>query len=120
MNAAWHLENSFAKGVMGGRERLYAWGRKFSYPRVPSGLRTTVDDPMKVTREIKKVATFFGASLVGVCELDRRWLYSYLYFTYGEGGEHIEKITVRIVLTVSGFARSISRLAGCTVRPDGE
>ncbi len=47
MNAAWHLENSFAKGVMGGREGLYAWDRKFSYPRVPSGLRITVDDPMK-------------------------------------------------------------------------
>lgn len=96
VNAAWRLENSFAKGVMGSGVGLYAWDweGKFSYPRVPSGLRITVDDPMKVTREIKKVAAFFGASLVGVCELDRRWLYSYAYFIYGEGGKHIEEIKI--------------------------
>lgn len=83
-NAAWHLEDNF-----GGRETgrnldgmsLYDWDwdGRFSSPNVPSGLRIKVDDPIKITREVKKVATFFGASLVGVCELDRRWVYSYAY-----------------------------------------
>jgi len=96
VNASWHLENSFAKGVRGGREGLYAWDweGKFCYPLVPPGLRITVDDPQKITTEVKKVATFLGASLVGVCELDRRWLYSYAYFMYGEGGEPVEKIEI--------------------------
>lgn len=96
VNAAWHLEHSFAKGVDGGKMGLYAWEWHgfASTPRVPSGLRITVDDPMKVTREIKKVATLFGASLVGICELDRRWLYSYAYFTYGEDSEPVEKIEI--------------------------
>ena len=81
VNAAWHLENAFARGVLGGRMGLYAWDwdGKFDYPLVPPGLKITVDDPVEVTRNIKQVATFFGASLVGVCELDRRWLYSPAY-----------------------------------------
>ena len=96
VNAAWYLENGFARGVRGGQEGLYAWDwdGKFSFPRVPSGLRITVDDPMQVTRQIKRVATFFGASLVGVCELDRRWLYSYAYLMYGDGREPIRKIEI--------------------------
>jgi hypothetical protein len=32
----------------------------------------------EVSRKVKAVARFFGASLVGICELDRRWLYSYV------------------------------------------
>ena len=84
VNAAWHLEDNY-----GGRDTgrnldgmsLYDWDwdGQFSYPNVPPGLKITVDDPMETTREIKKVAMFFGASLVGVCEVDRRWIYSYAY-----------------------------------------
>lgn len=93
VNAAWHLENGFAPN---GRKGLYAWDwdKNFSYPSVPSGLRITVDDPMTVTKEIKKVAIFFGASLVGICELDRRWLYSHAHSKYGEAGKSIEKIEI--------------------------
>ena len=81
VNAAWRLENTFSQGILGGRMGLYAWdwNGKFDYPLVPSGLKIKCDDPVEVTRNIKKVATFFGASLVGVCEFDRRWLYSSAY-----------------------------------------
>lgn len=96
VNAAWHLESNFAGGIRSGRKGLYAWDwdGKFTYPLVPSGLRITVDDPMKITRGIKKVARFFGASLVGVCELDKRWLYSHAYSPYIEGDKPIEKIEI--------------------------
>ncbi|MHA1771519.1 MAG: reductive dehalogenase [Candidatus Thorarchaeota archaeon] len=33
-------------------------------------------DPEALTRMIKRTARFFGASLVGISELDRRWLYT--------------------------------------------
>ena len=84
VNAAWHLEDNFGERDTGrnlGGMSLYDWDwdGQFSYPNVPPGLKITVDDPVKVTRDLKKVATFFGASLVGICELDRRWVYSYAY-----------------------------------------
>jgi reductive dehalogenase len=81
VNAAWHLENTFAQGVAGGRMGMYAWEWEqiFEFPLVPSGLKIDVTDPREVTRDIKKAAAFFGASLVGVCRLDRCWVYSSAY-----------------------------------------
>jgi len=45
----------------------------------PGGVKIDVSDPQTITRNIKKVATYFGADLVGVCRLDRRWVYSHTY-----------------------------------------
>ena len=46
---------------------------------MPEGVRLNVDDPAKITRHIKKIATYFGASKVGICKLDRRWVYSHTF-----------------------------------------
>ncbi len=35
-----------------------------------------IDDPAKMAAEIKRVATFFGADLCGITDLDERWIYS--------------------------------------------
>jgi len=35
-----------------------------------------VDDPDAMAQEIKRVATFFGADLCGITDLDERWLYA--------------------------------------------
>jgi len=79
-DAAWHLERDFAQGNKGGKQGLFAWEtNEFSLYKRPVGVKLPVDDPAKMTRNVKRVATFFGASLVGVCELDRRWLYSHYY-----------------------------------------
>jgi reductive dehalogenase len=43
----------------------------------PEGQKTAVSDPEKATQMIKKAALWFGADLVGICKLDRRWLYSH-------------------------------------------
>jgi len=43
---------------------------------VPEGAHTDTSDPARLTMMIKKAAGWFGADLVGVCELDRRWLYA--------------------------------------------
>ncbi len=81
MNAAWHLENTFAQGVAGGKMGMYAWewSHVFEYPPVPAGLKINTENPAEVTHNLKKTATFFGAALVGVCKLERRWLYSSVF-----------------------------------------
>jgi len=92
VNASWQLERAFAQGVRGGRKGMYAWDwdGDFAFPRAPSGLKISGADPVAITRHIKMVATFFGASLVGICELDRRWLYSAAYLITPEGGKVAE------------------------------
>ena len=41
--------------------------------------KINISDPEVLTRDIKKVATYFGADVVGICRLDRRWVYSHTY-----------------------------------------
>jgi len=78
--AGWYAEQAFAMGNLGGRRGLYSWESPkifYSDYRPPTDVKLEVDDPAKTSRIIKKVARFYGASLVGICELDRRWLYSH-------------------------------------------
>jgi len=93
VNASWRIENEFAQGVMGGRMGLYEWDwdGQYRFPRVPAGIRLEISDPAAITRDVKKAAVFLGASLVGICKLDRRWLYSPAFLITEEGGksEHI-------------------------------
>lgn len=65
-----------------------AWAESFSWERLgrphgPSLMgekwlkeRYIVDDPAEMTRRMKRAARLYGASLVGVAKLDRRWLYA--------------------------------------------
>jgi len=91
--AGWYAEQAFAMGNLGGDRGLYSWeSPKIFYSdfRLPTDVKLTVDDPLKMTRAIKKVAKLYGASLVGVCELDRRWLYSHRLWAPGMKYEPIE------------------------------
>lgn len=42
----------------------------------PEGMKIDTSNPEKITRDIKKVALYSGASSVGICKLDRRWVNS--------------------------------------------
>jgi epoxyqueuosine reductase len=52
--------------------------------RTPSGTvgidwtknKHNIESPAEMSRIVKRAARLFGASLVGVCKLDRRWLYA--------------------------------------------
>lgn len=35
-----------------------------------------IEDPSKMSAEVKRIATFFGADLCGITDLDERWLYA--------------------------------------------
>jgi len=80
-NATWDLERDFGMGNRGGRQLLLDWNRppKGEFAP-PPGLRIDTDDPLKITRDLKNVAKFVGASAVGICELDNRWTYSHAYY----------------------------------------
>jgi len=61
---------------------LYGWDDPLNPEPYPAS------DPVEMSERIKRVARFYGADLVGICELDRRWVYSH-YFdretgAYGE------------------------------------
>lgn len=45
--------------------------QKPALPKIPC------TDPAELTREIKKTAGLYGASLVGICELNHDWVYSH-------------------------------------------
>ena len=45
--------------------------------RPPEGVKINTDNPAKTTQIIKKAARYFGADIVGVCKLERRWVYSH-------------------------------------------
>lgn len=56
----------------------------------PEGMKVDVSDPRTITDKIKKVALWSGADLVGICRLDRRWVYSHTYTKQpytGPGGQ---------------------------------
>lgn len=74
-DAAWYLEDQIAMGNAGSnQDGLYSWGEldlaKREIPKVELS-------PKEATRVIKKTARFFGASLVGIAELNPLWLYSH-------------------------------------------
>ena len=46
-------------------------------PAVPERAEPLLLDPLNSTERIKKYATHLGAELVGVCKIDKRWMYSH-------------------------------------------
>lgn len=79
-DAAWFLELRYGHGIETHGRDLLEWDREpIGISRLPSGLKLTISNPREITRNVKKVARFFGASLAGICELDQRWVYSHCY-----------------------------------------
>ena len=80
---SWYLERWWGFGNITGNEGLYEWFPDQSEialrDRIPPGQKWEVSDPKEMTRIIKKAAIYMGASAVGICRLDRRWIYSLYY-----------------------------------------
>ena len=79
-HAAWYLPLEYTGGNYIGNRGLYSWKTKlwgiYGKPKV---YPLEIDDPSKMSKAIKRIARLLGASLVGICKLDRRWLYSHKY-----------------------------------------
>ena len=80
-NAAWHVCNVFREQKEGRREGFHdhftthdeGWHEPFAF-----------ESPQQATDDIRKVAAFAGADLVGICAYDERWMYDGIYDTKGK------------------------------------
>ena len=88
VNASWYVEDHLAMGIFGSNlEGLYSWESLIpDMEEVGLAKRIDLSSPAEATKKVKRAARFFGASLVGVCELDERWLYSQVVNT--KTGDH--------------------------------
>lgn len=74
-NASWLISDVISErnADQGEREGFQA---PIRYDRPVAPEQVAVDDPEKMAAEVKRIASFFGADLCGITELDDRWLYA--------------------------------------------
>ncbi|MBW2062491.1 MAG: reductive dehalogenase [Deltaproteobacteria bacterium] len=78
-NAAWSIEQGYAKGVSGGQFLMFDWNNDYvirGMARIDRDTPFDASDPAHNSRVIKKAAEFFGAVSTGVCKFDQRWIYT--------------------------------------------
>jgi len=77
-NASWNLEWGAGYGNFRSNFGLYAWdgAPKRVQQWVEAG-EPVKDSPEKMSRMVKKVARYFGADLVGICNVHPNWVYSH-------------------------------------------
>ncbi len=73
-NASWLISDIMTDRFadQGRREGFQA---PFSYDTPVAPDQVGIDEPAKMSAEIKRIAGFFGADLCGITDLDDRWLY---------------------------------------------
>ncbi|MCG8468386.1 MAG: reductive dehalogenase [Gemmatimonadetes bacterium] len=74
-NASWHVSDLFTE-YKEDEDRREGFNDAFTLQRDVAPERVEFDTPAEASSEIKRVARGFGADLVGVTELDPRWLYT--------------------------------------------
>jgi len=90
-DSVWYLPIEFTGGNHAGNKGLYSWNTKaWGVYGKPKGGLLPVDDPVRMSKTIKQIAKLLGASLVGITELDRRWLYSHQWDLHNEEYTPIE------------------------------
>lgn len=74
-NASWLISDIISErsAAAGKREGFQA---PISYDTPVAEAKESIDDPAEMSREIKRIAKFFGADLAGITEMDDRWLYA--------------------------------------------
>ena len=80
---SWYLERWWGFGNIVGNAGLYEWfpdsAEIEARDRIPAGEKWIVSDPLEMTKIVKKAAIYMGASAVGICRVDRRWIYSHRF-----------------------------------------
>ena len=76
-NAGWFLEMAYALGVVTSNYGLFSWeDKRQGMSLLPEDLKLDSSNPEYNTRIVKKAARLFEADMVGICKLDRRWIYA--------------------------------------------
>jgi reductive dehalogenase len=80
---SWYLERWWGFGNIVGNAGLYEWfpdsAEIEARDRIPAGEKWIVSDPLEMTKIVKKAAIYMGASAVGICRVDRRWIYTHRF-----------------------------------------
>ncbi len=91
-DASWYVERCFGRSASGLANRgLYSWCSQDPANGRYLGRRAAVS-PEEASFRVKYAAKLFGADLVGVCMLNRSWLYSKIYDW--ERGESVDVDTL--------------------------
>lgn len=85
-DASWYLSNILGthEGYKQGNGGLYSWerleipGEQLDLTALRVG-KVKVTDPVVMSDKLKRAAKFFGADLVGICKLNKLWVYSHSY-----------------------------------------
>ncbi|MHB8135489.1 MAG: reductive dehalogenase [Anaerolineaceae bacterium] len=67
------------EGYTGYDGRVRGAGGLYDWDEPVNQTKFEVDDPQWMTDRVKEVAKFFGADLVGITKVDKRWVYSNYY-----------------------------------------
>ena len=78
-NAAWHLTDFLSELKEESADRREGFLDTYTIHRPGSKTQRSDLTPEAASDEVKRVARFLGADLVGICDLDERWLYSHRY-----------------------------------------
>jgi hypothetical protein len=84
-DASWYLADNLGNhaGFMHGNEGLYSWetleDTEENLVAQKKVKKITIIDPVELSDKIKNIGRFFGASLVGITELNEFWVYSHSY-----------------------------------------
>lgn len=76
-NASWHLTDVVGEMKLESEGRVEGFTDYYSIQTPGPPEKAPIPDKKLSTRRIKQVAQFLGAGSVGVCAIDRRWVYSY-------------------------------------------
>jgi reductive dehalogenase len=75
-NAGWFLEMAYARGVITSNYGLFSWeDKRQGMSLLPADVKLDSGNSEYNTRLVKKAARLYGADMVGICKLDRRWIY---------------------------------------------
>ena len=76
-NASWHLTDVVGEQHFESNGRVEGFTDYYSIQTESSPSKVVIDSPKECTERIKLAARLFGAGMVGICKLDKRWVYSH-------------------------------------------
>lgn len=80
---AFSLGAGFVSHLMGGHSGTFVVNHAFAFEERPNGRRREYNK-LSISQKIKRIAKFYGADIVGICENDIRWIY---YPRFNPGGK---------------------------------
>jgi reductive dehalogenase len=76
-NASWHLTDVVGEAKFASTGAVEGFTDYYTLQRPGPEMKAPVISAVETTRRIKAAARIFGAGMVGICEIDRRWFYSH-------------------------------------------